>query len=365
MDRVTPFEFVTTALAVTGMPSISRTVARPPLFLCCCLCLCVPRSRCLCVFCIFCVFCVVCVFRIFRIFCIFRVVCVFCVVCIFRVCPRRIYSTTGFFNPSRIEMSHANVNDFLSSFSKRPKERPVPLSRLDREAILRHFPNAEIAPSPSAIYIRIPCEEGQILLTLKSGQELSLSQLYKCSGRTGTEMLRTIVQLAKDLRLKAVTLIDASSIYVPSKEYNRYTCMLPLAPLSILITGQSWYQRQGFMAPSDDDDNKHNERIRQVPFQRTIQDVIEEWKEAFPDSPPLSIPAAEMWKWVSDTYLKPDALPCDWRVAFLRELLERAPLQYTVKRSLTIQSGGKSKSKSKKTQKRNKQNRTQKKHRRQ
>jgi hypothetical protein len=35
MNRVTPFEFVTTAFAVTGTPSISRTVARiPPLFLC-------------------------------------------------------------------------------------------------------------------------------------------------------------------------------------------------------------------------------------------------------------------------------------------------------------------------------------------
>jgi hypothetical protein len=245
-----------------------------------------------------------------------------------------------------------SVNNFLASFAKRPSkpEKKADLTPEARDTIQKHFPGAKIVPSGANVYIRIQCKEGQVLLTLKA-DELYLSQLYKCSGRSGTEMLRTIVQLATDLRLQRVTLVDASSIYVPSTTYHQQECHLPLAPLSIFIYGESWYQRQGFTAPSDEEDRKHNERIRQVPFQRTIMDVTDEWKEAFPDSPSLSIPAAEMWKWVNDTYLRPDALPCDWRVAFLRKLLEHAPLQYTIQRSYSIRQSGGKRTKRTKTQK--------------
>lgn len=235
-----------------------------------------------------------------------------------------------------------SISDFFSDpmFNKyKNKQLSLNISSEMIETIKRRFPNASIRKSElSNIYIKIRCEEGEISLTLKDDNTMTLGQLYKCSGKSGTEMLKIIIELAKDLKTKSISLYDESIKFVPSTAYFKEECGLPLSTLHILMKGESWYQSHGFYSSNDEIHKVNNEEIRQRPFIDFLKDEKDqkEWDELFPDSPSVNICTSNMWKWIYNHKLKNDNVECDRAVFLLKKILEHTPVMYNVRRTLDI-----------------------------
>uniref|UniRef100_A0A6C0KUJ2 Uncharacterized protein n=1 Tax=viral metagenome TaxID=1070528 RepID=A0A6C0KUJ2_9ZZZZ len=104
--------------------------------------------------------------------------------------------------------------------------------------------------------------------------ELHVELLTSCDPITGTQILDRFIQIARNLRLRYVTLDDASTIYFPSSAYSNQKCGVSLAMLEILQSGQSWYQRKGFNTAWNSSHLKHNIDISLMPFNDFINLII-------------------------------------------------------------------------------------------
>jgi len=73
---------------------------------------------------------------------------------------------------------------------------------------------------------------------------------------TGTQMLRKIINIANELKIKNIGLQDESE-----KRINNCSHEIDFAYLNIMLRGQSWYNTMGFVYKGFENDKAYNEKI--------------------------------------------------------------------------------------------------------
>jgi hypothetical protein len=115
------------------------------------------------------------------------------------------------------------------------------------------------------------CEEEYLLRTrwypyaiikniLNDDTELHIETLTSCAPLSGSVILNSFIEIARDLGLKYVTLDDASTVYFGGK-YGEDKCAASLAILDILVGGRSWYYHMGFSNDNNDEWLAHNIKV--------------------------------------------------------------------------------------------------------
>ncbi len=88
---------------------------------------------------------------------------------------------------------------------------------------------------------------------------MNIDMLYKCKDTNGTLILKKMVDIARDLGMETVSLMDGSTTYFMNDMDNR-ACGVSLWALHILIHGESWYNQQGFKSLTYEDEVSENKR---------------------------------------------------------------------------------------------------------
>lgn len=118
----------------------------------------------------------------------------------------------------------------------------------------------------------IPCDQDENSEFNISETSIELSSLSKCGEISGTTILDKIIKIGKELHKENIVLQDASEIkYSPDCRYS-------LAKYKILLTGQSWYNKFGFVSINHVTDREHNEQQRILPLHEFIDSVNTKYK---------------------------------------------------------------------------------------
>jgi hypothetical protein len=81
--------------------------------------------------------------------------------------------------------------------------------------------------------------------------ELHIETLTSCTPLSGSAILNSFIEIARDIGLKYVRLYDASTVYFGG-QYGEDMCAVSLAILDILVGGRSWYYHMGFRNENND-----------------------------------------------------------------------------------------------------------------
>jgi hypothetical protein len=102
---------------------------------------------------------------------------------------------------------------------------------------------------------------------------IKYSNEFNCK-LAGSVILRELIEIARKMELNYVELSDFSRIYRPGfiskgdtvSGEERYENSYELAYYRILLEGQSWYNRIGFVSDSTPLEYAHNQQLRNTPF---------------------------------------------------------------------------------------------------
>lgn len=111
------------------------------------------------------------------------------------------------------------------------------------------------------------------------GEKLYIGRLTSCDGVSGAEIIRRLIQLARQLGLVSLHLDDASEVYFPKERYGEEACAVHLPILRILLKGQSWYESLGFVSSTTEEDRASNEAVRQMPFGAFLETIKEKERQ--------------------------------------------------------------------------------------
>jgi len=106
----------------------------------------------------------------------------------------------------------------------------------------------------------------EIKIDIGKKKIIKINTLAKCGNYTGPELLKKVDDLAKLLHVTKIELTDASL-----RNYCGAIIHLPI--LSILTTGSSWYNSQGYVSDNHDDIMRHNAFIVNGPFVKMMDDA--------------------------------------------------------------------------------------------
>ena len=118
--------------------------------------------------------------------------------------------------------------------------------------------------------IRDKSQKFCIIFTIINDDLISVDDLTKCNSGSGTELLHKVEQFAREIGIFKIILEDASKITTPCEKDR-----VSLQMLSILTTGESWYNKLGYMCENQDEINSHNNSIIQMKFSDVIDMVHE------------------------------------------------------------------------------------------
>jgi hypothetical protein len=94
---------------------------------------------------------------------------------------------------------------------------------------------------------------------------IRISYISRCGEISGTEILNKIINIGREINANFISLVDASLL-------NQDTdCEFDLAHYMILLNGQSWYNRFGFIGKFHEREIQDNERIRSKSLKNYIQ----------------------------------------------------------------------------------------------
>lgn len=114
-------------------------------------------------------------------------------------------------------------------------------------------------------------------IIIKSATTIYLYNLYKCAGFSGTEILKLIEKFGRENGYKTIELSDKSEIKANmefrSEKVGRGRCIIPLSVFSILATGETWYNKHGYVSNHTEDEKEHNAMIINKPFKQFIGDI--------------------------------------------------------------------------------------------
>ena len=98
-------------------------------------------------------------------------------------------------------------------------------------------------------------------ITFPSKTEIYIDYLSKCGIESGTEIIMTIERFGKMFHYKKIGLEDDSTIGRVEKMPNGGHCILLLSILSILCTGETWYNKLGYKSKYYKKETFHNKQI--------------------------------------------------------------------------------------------------------
>ena len=96
---------------------------------------------------------------------------------------------------------------------------------------------------------------------------------------SGPEIVDRYIRLAKLLNLHSITLDDKSYIYFPRSSYGKEECAIRLDIFKILKTGQSWYEKFGFISSISETERVQNKKVSNMPFGEFVQRLIEKERQ--------------------------------------------------------------------------------------
>ena len=146
--------------------------------------------------------------------------------------------------------------------------------------IKKYFTNYKIKErieNTKEVYdITILCNYGEytdsIFTINKNDNFINVDLLNKCKNiATGSEILEKIKTIGKKLKCKYIKLIDGSAIVFEIKNSEKYY-IISLAYLKILIDGQSWYNKMGFISNNFTNETSYNDKIRKIPIMEFIDE---------------------------------------------------------------------------------------------
>lgn len=111
-------------------------------------------------------------------------------------------------------------------------------------------------------------------IIVKSETRIYLKELNKCSGFSGTEILHMVEDFGKTNGYKTIELQDAAEI-VGTSEYRSQggRCTITLSFFNILATGETWYNKHGYVSKFTEQEKEHNAKIIEKPFIEYIKDI--------------------------------------------------------------------------------------------
>jgi hypothetical protein len=92
-----------------------------------------------------------------------------------------------------------------------------------------------------------------------------ISELDKCSDKTGTSHIKKIKEFASRCRVKSINVTDSSSFVL----CNRIPS-ISLYLFEILRTGESWYNRMGFVSQNFASEQITNNAVRKMKLREII-----------------------------------------------------------------------------------------------
>jgi hypothetical protein len=111
-------------------------------------------------------------------------------------------------------------------------------------------------------------------IIIKSESHIYLKELNKCTGFSGTEVLHVVEDFAKTNGYTKIELEDAAEIVgTPGIRSQGGRCMIMLAFFNILATGETWYNKHGYISKFTEQEKTHNAKIIQKPFIQYIKDI--------------------------------------------------------------------------------------------
>lgn len=88
---------------------------------------------------------------------------------------------------------------------------------------------------------------------------ISIEQIKRGLRITGTEILQKMEEVAKKLFIKTISISDGSMIEIKKDKIAKIS--IPLAPLSILSSGRSWYNKMGYVTDNQEEVDTCNAMI--------------------------------------------------------------------------------------------------------
>ena len=110
-----------------------------------------------------------------------------------------------------------------------------------------------------------------VILILKTPRWLHVDSLDKCDADKGPKLLEAILSFAEAIPVAQITLTDAAYVDICGEG-------VPLAPLKIVTTGVSWYNRFNYYSDNFSDEYDYNQCV----INRLFTDLIAEREDIFP-----------------------------------------------------------------------------------
>ena len=106
-------------------------------------------------------------------------------------------------------------------------------------------------------------------------QEMDISDIAKCNQMSGTSSLTRLLDIAKRFHVTYIQLVDASSIITMGYDF-------PLHLMQILTTGNSWYNKHGFISEEYKEELENNFQLLHITVGEFIKKYFEEIKKNQP-----------------------------------------------------------------------------------
>ena len=133
------------------------------------------------------------------------------------------------------------------------------------EIINQYFKNVTITYTvPSTLVCKINCSMDMDSSKFRLYEDVMyIDNLSKCGHIKGKTILDGIMHIAQDLNLRRVELYDISSI-------ERCDYFYSLAHFYILLTGESWYNKFGFVSSTHRENVEYNQEIRTLTLEEFL-----------------------------------------------------------------------------------------------
>ena len=116
-------------------------------------------------------------------------------------------------------------------------------------------------------------------IEIEKRDEIYIDLIGKCGSISGTEIIKVIEDFAQKCKYRKLALEDDSRLGTKVQKPEGGFCEFFLAGLSILTTGETWYNRLGYKSDYYDKEVKHNKRIIAKPFMSFMNKDIRKYLE--------------------------------------------------------------------------------------
>ena len=172
---------------------------------------------------------------------------------------------------------HTGLNTISNTFSKK-QTTSIRITKYLTSIVNKFFPttqiNYDVRELGKGKYIQFYLwKDGNHCITIlfnHTNKTIKLIELDTCNHPfNGRKSLTNVIQIAHKLNYKYIELIDVARIqHINSK--TKKDCNLSLKIYNILLNGQSWYNKYGFLSKSHKHEQEQINTIRNTPFNNVL-----------------------------------------------------------------------------------------------